>query len=215
MARKRKRELLTQTAFAKRIGVSRQAVQQAVAAGRISTVNGKIDPVKAEKEWEANTDQSKPRNRVTGKPKGRRDPKKPETPMDLDKKGRSRSRKKATAKKGKSKKTSTSKKRHDEEEQNAGASTYAQARAAREVYNAKLAEIKLAKERGLLVDAKKVEAAAFSLARRTRDQLIAIPERLCARLASMTDPNEIRHILEDEIEQVCSELSNVDDALRL
>ena len=210
MAKKKKRKLVTQTAFAKMIGVSRQAVQQAVASGRISKVNGKIDPVKAKKEWAANTDQSKPRNRVTGKPKGRRDPKKPETPMELDKEKSS-----APSRKKSSKKRSTKKKQDDDQEKQSGGSTYAEARAAREVFNAKLAEIKLAKERGLLVESKRVEAAAFSLARRTRDQLIAIPERVCALLATKSDPNEVRHILEDEIEQVCSELSNVDDAIRL
>ncbi len=66
MARQAKKELISQREYARRLGVSHVAVQRAVKAGRISTVNGKIDPAQAGQQWQENTDQSKPRNRITG-----------------------------------------------------------------------------------------------------------------------------------------------------
>jgi len=44
MTRRPKRGLISQRAYARRLGVSHTAVQQAIAAGRISTVGGKIEP---------------------------------------------------------------------------------------------------------------------------------------------------------------------------
>lgn len=49
-------ELLTQAEYAKRRGCSKVAVHKAVKAGRISlTDDGKIDPVKADAQWSANS----------------------------------------------------------------------------------------------------------------------------------------------------------------
>jgi len=180
-----KRKLVSQRAFASQIGVSQSAVCQAIKAGRISTVNGKIDPVAAKREWKSNTDQSKPRNRVTGKPKQRRNPKKPEEPMDLDG---------ASAKEG----------------AGGNSSSYAKARAAREVYTAQLKKLQLERERAALVSADEVRAAMFSLARRTRDELMALPERMSAILAAIDDAAEIDRVLEDEIDRICQEFSNAD-----
>ncbi len=47
--------LITQSAYAKQRGVSRAAVRQAVAAGRITLIDGKIDPAVANIQWEKNT----------------------------------------------------------------------------------------------------------------------------------------------------------------
>lgn len=52
-------------AFAKMQGVSHTAVAKAIKAGRISTTKeGKIDPVLAAEQWEANTDASKKRDQL-------------------------------------------------------------------------------------------------------------------------------------------------------
>ena len=69
MARQAKKELISQREYARQLGVSHVAVQRAVKTGRISTVDGKIDPAQADRQWQENTDQSKPRNRITGRPK--------------------------------------------------------------------------------------------------------------------------------------------------
>lgn len=47
--------LITQSAYAKQRGVSREAVRQAIAAGRIILIDGKIDPDVADVQWERNT----------------------------------------------------------------------------------------------------------------------------------------------------------------
>lgn len=214
MGRRKKRTLISQREFARRLGVSVQAVSCAIKAGRISTVNGKIDPAVAKTEWEENTDQSKPRNRVTGSPKHRRDPDKPEEPMKLSKrsgkkKGSSKSTK-TKPRKGKKravskKSTQTSNQQDDRKPVN-----YAEARAVREAYNAKLARLKYEQQLGILVNAEEVRTAAFNLARRTRDELMGMPERIAAQIAATDDPAEVERILEDEIERVCQELSNAD-----
>lgn len=62
--------LMSQRAYARRRGVTHRAVQKAIASGRISTTaGGKIDAEAADRAWAANTDESKPRNSVSGTPK--------------------------------------------------------------------------------------------------------------------------------------------------
>ncbi|HKQ57967.1 MAG TPA: hypothetical protein VJY35_08870 [Candidatus Eisenbacteria bacterium] len=59
--------------YAQHRGVSKVAVQKAIATGRIpATRKGRrilIDPELADRAWAQNTDTSKPRNSVTGRPK--------------------------------------------------------------------------------------------------------------------------------------------------
>jgi len=175
-----KRELISQREYARRRGVSRQAVQRAVNSGRISTVAGNIDPERADREWVENTDQSKPRNRITGRPKHARAAGQPAEPMAF---GAS-------------------------ESGDGSATGYARARAAREVYQAQLAKLELDVRNGVLVRADEVRVGAFNMARKTRDQLVAIPDRVAATLAATQDPVEVHRILEEEIERVCQEIAD-------
>lgn len=60
-------------AYARHRGVSPEAVSKAVKTGRITTgPDGKIDPEAADRQWDENTDPSKPLNSVTGDPKHRK-----------------------------------------------------------------------------------------------------------------------------------------------
>ena len=61
MAKQRESKLVTQSEYARRIGVTRQAVYAAVVSQRITLVGGLIDPERADREWAENTDPSKPR----------------------------------------------------------------------------------------------------------------------------------------------------------
>jgi len=62
----------TAAAYARHRDVSREAVRQAIVAGRIvEGDDGLIDFAAANASWEANTDLSKPRNSVTGHPRRR------------------------------------------------------------------------------------------------------------------------------------------------
>ena len=182
MAGQPKRKLISQREYARRRGISHVAVQRAVNSGRISTIDGKIDPDLADREWRENTDQSKPRNRITGSPKHARVAGEPPEPMDFG----------------------------DADGGNGTASGYAKARAARELYQAQLAKIELDRQRGVLVRADEVRLGAFNMARKARDQLIALPERVAAILAATQDPAEVQRILEEEIERICQEIADAE-----
>jgi hypothetical protein len=177
-----KRKLISQREYARRRGISHVAVQRAVNSGRISTIDGKIDPDLADREWRENTDQSKPRNRITGSPKHARIAGEPPEPMDFG----------------------------GADGGNGTASGYAKARAARELYQAQLAKIELDRQRGVLVRADEVRLGAFNMARKARDQLIALPERVAAILAASQDPAEVQRILEEEIERICQEIADAE-----
>lgn len=77
--------------------------------------------------------------------------------------------------------------------------TIADSRARREAADAELAELKLEKEKGKLVDAEEVRAAAFKAARTVRDSMMNIPDRLAGELAAETDHFRIHKKLTDEI----------------
>ena len=186
MARKRKKTLISQREYARRHGISHVAVQRAVNSGRISTVDGKIDPAQADREWRENTDPSTPRNRITGRPAHTRPPGEPSVPMDFGP--------------------------PDEGSGGNGtASGYAKARAARELYQAQLAKLDLDRQRGTLVRADEVRLGAFSMARKARDQLMALPDRVAAVVAATQDPAEVHRILEEEVERICQEISGARD----
>ena len=172
-------ELISQREYARRKGISNVAVNRAVKAGRITLVDGKIDPVLADRQWAENTDPSTPKNSITGKPKQVRGKDEVSKPMDLGEE------------------TSTS-------------PSYAKARAAREVYNAQNAKLDLDIKRGTLVRADEVRIAAFNMARKTRDQLIALPERLSTVLAATEEAGEVHKILEEEIERICLEIADAE-----
>lgn len=185
MPRRRKKKLISQREYARRRGVSHSAVQRAISAGRIATVDGKIDPAQADREWRDNTDQSKPRNRITGSPKHARVAGEPSEPMDFG----------------------------GSEESHGGNGTatgYAKARAARELCQAQLAKLELDRQRGTLIRADEVRVGAFNMARKTRDQLIALPERVAAILAATEDATEVQHILDEEIERICQEIADAE-----
>lgn len=182
MTRAKAKTLISQREFARRLGVSNVAVHRAVRSGRITLVDAQIDPTVATRQWNENTDQSKPRNRITGRPKHARPPGEPSVPLDL---GGS-----------------------DEGSATNTATGYARARAARELYQAQLSKLELDRQRGTLIRADEVRLGAFNMARKVRDQLIALPERVAAMLAAATDPDQCQRILEEEIERICEEISD-------
>jgi len=149
--------LLTQAEYARRRGISRQAVSKAVKKGRIPTVKGKIDPSVADRELEANAD---PQQSV--KPSSETLP---------------------------------------------AAPNYSNSRAIREAYLANLARLDYQKRTAALVSAEEVKVAAFNAARKVRDLLLALPDRLAPVLAGLDDPLECHRVMSEEIRRICDELS--------
>ena len=171
-------ELLSGRGYAKRRGVSHTAVQNAIKTGRITTVDGMIDPAIADREWAENTDPSTSRNSLTGTPKGHRRGDKPPKPNESGGNGRG------------------------------GGTGYGRARAAREAALAGIAKLQLDEKTGKLVDASEVKLAFFNATRKARDELFAIPARIAPVLAALDDAADLESVLFDEIERVCKGLSD-------
>lgn len=174
-------------AYASERGISHEAVRQAIKAGRLvkSIVYVKGEPkigdeAMADKEWAANTDQSKPRNRITGDPKHRRKPGEPMKPMANDTGG----------------------------DGNSGPS-YQQSRAIREAYMARLAKLDFDEKSGKTVSADAVRVAIFNTARTARDMLTAIPDRVAPLVVGQTDEHEIHRILTDEVRRIAAEIGKM------
>ena len=170
---------VSQRAYARHRGVTHRAVQKAIAAGRIPiTTGGKVDPDVADRAWAANTDESKPRNSVSGTPR----PERRESP--------------AAGFGGSAPSGSVT------------ASGYQTARALHETYRARTARLEFERLSGMLVPADEVRSQAFTTARRVRDSILALPDRLAPVLAAITDPAEIHRALAAELRQALEELSN-------
>lgn len=79
-------------------------------------------------------------------------------------------------------------------------STYAKARAVRELWKARMARLEYEERIGSLVRADRVRIEQFRWARSIRDALLSVPRRVSGRLASETRPRHIQQLLEDELE---------------
>ena len=75
-------------------------------------------------------------------------------------------------------------------------------------YQAELAKLQTLRERGELVPASEVRQEAARLARQVRDLLLMIPNRNAARLATLQDQEEVRSLLQVEIESALRGLAS-------
>jgi len=73
-----------------------------------------------------------------------------------------------------------------------------ESRARREHYQAELAKLQVAQQRGELVPADEVKKAAFQVGRSVREALANLADRLSHQLAGETDPTVIHGLLSDE-----------------
>ena len=180
---------LTIRGYARHRGVSHTAVRKALASGRISAApDGTIDAQKADRDWAGSTDQSKPRNSVTGVPKISRSPGEPSAAL-----------------------ITAGPEPMAEGVGEGGAtrlvSSYAASRAARESYLARLAKLDFEQRSGRLVDADEVRAHIFGLGRRMRDTLLGIPDRLAPILVGQSDQAVIHQLITEELMTSLGELS--------
>ena len=172
--------------YARHRGVSHTAVLKAVADGRITRrPDGKIDAARADREWKRNTDTSRPRNSITGRPGARRSPMAPETPMGMPEP--------PAASNGTDR----------------AMGSYAAARAIRETYLAKQARMEYEEAEGRLVDAEEVRASAFRVARETQRRLRDLAHQLAPELSVIVNPLTISQVLEAAFDRVCSEMARI------
>lgn len=86
--------------------------------------------------------------------------------------------------------------------------TYNQAKTAREVYEAKLAQLKYETESGRLVNADEVRSAVARRAATLRESFLQLPSRVAALLAAETDQSRCHGLLETEIRNVLQQLAD-------
>ena len=93
------------------------------------------------------------------------------------------------------------------------ATGYAAAREEHERTKAALAQLKLEKAQGQLVNSERVKAAWFEVTRVVRDRLLRIPAGVCDELALMDDAEEIRlsllEKLTDALEALADEVQGI------
>lgn len=187
-------ERITKAECARRLGVKAPSVYGAIARGRLPCESdGMMDWEKVEKSWKewkserSDTLKEDPKDSPNKTPKAK--------PKDIPKDKPKRSRpSEAIPEEYKVRKMD-------------GAPTLVEAKRNTEVYKARLAQLDFEKKAGNLVEADKVEAAAFSAARMARNRLIILPEKLAPELAAEVDPHKIEIMLKREISQALEELS--------
>ena len=99
-------------------------------------------------------------------------------------------------------------KRHREEDNNQGAGGVGEARTRKLELETAILERKLQELDGTLVDRAEVEKEVGDLARRLKDRILNIPERIAADLAAETDTRKVTRILVQELRVALEELAD-------
>ena len=195
-------KLITQADYAKLRGCSAVAVHKAVKAGRITLIDGLIDPDVANIQWEKNS-----RARVNaktasataaqGQPANVPEPdsQEPSTRLDGDEDLFAASPSTDAA---------------PPAAPAAGDSTYATWRSRREAADAELAELNLAKERRELISVAAVEGVWASALAAMREHLLQVRARLAPMLAAESDVFKVEQLLETEHRQALQLLAAAD-----
>lgn len=164
-----RRDLISQAEYARRRGVAKSAVAKAVAEGRITLIDGKVDEEVANIQWERNT-----RARAaSGQPRGH-----VSTPPASLLDDAQRDAAPAPAPPAPQPDTG-----------------YSAARARREQAEAETAEIQLAKLRGELCSAQDVARGGFEAARELRDALESSVNSLAAEVAGLSTADACAQVL--------------------
>lgn len=86
--------------------------------------------------------------------------------------------------------------------------SYAESRAIREAYQARLAKLEYEEKISKLVEVDKVKLEAFELGRMLRDLILNIPNRISTEAASETDPVKVHSLLTVELNKALEEIVN-------
>jgi hypothetical protein len=82
-----------------------------------------------------------------------------------------------------------------------------QSKAVKEAYQARLAKLDYEVKSGKLVEKDKINRELFQKGRKVRDAILAVGSRIGSELAAETDPFKVDVILQKELTQALSELS--------
>lgn len=85
--------------------------------------------------------------------------------------------------------------------------SYAQSRAVKEAYHARLAKLSYEEKSGSLVKIDAVKVSWFNILRVLRDRVLNLPDRLAPILAAETDPKKVRDLLEEDLRLILNDAS--------
>lgn len=178
-------------AYARHRGVSHTAVAKAIKTHRISVLpGGGIDPVTADREWLANTDQTKPSNSIIGSASRAKPdalavaaPPSPITPIASAVQQAPAAQEPAGAQ---------------------GGLNYAQNRALREAYLARLARLDYEQRSGKLINADEVKVAWFKVISEAKTKLLSVGSKSKALIPHLSpdDVGIIDQLIRDALEEV-------------
>lgn len=193
--------------YAEMRGVSHTAVSKAVASGRITVeADGTIDPVKADAQWDSQTDPSKQRGpnaqrlaTQTAAGTARAAATKPVPRAAIDAVNATLGETGAEAAGG-----------------SGGEVSFLRARMANEVLKAQTARVRLEKMKGELVDRAKATTTVFDLARRERDAWLNWPPRVAANMAAELgiEAHALEQVLDRYLRANLAEMAEVNIELR-
>lgn len=203
--------MISVRAYADSRGISHTAVQKAIKSGRLVKCLGKsaggavkiADPDLADKEWAANTDQSKPLNVISGEPRRRRGTSpEPFEPRQSEGMPAKAARKAALVPDAESAGETSP-------PDTGGGPSYAKSRAIREAYQARLAKLEFEDKAGKMLAADAVRVVMFNASRKCRDMLMGLPDRIAPLVVGLNDQHEIHRLLTDEVRRACAEIAKL------
>ncbi|NNM64070.1 MAG: hypothetical protein HKL99_05580 [Burkholderiales bacterium] len=177
--------LVSMAAYARMRKVSHEAVRKAVKAGRITLIDGNVDPDVADIQWERNTRKAIGRS---GMPATDATPH--SSPMHGD---------------GAASSADAASNRHPDA---AKEHDYEASRAKREYHEAHLAEMKALERAGQLVESQRVRMAVADIARVMADGLARIPDRVASSIHAAMTPADIHTKIDAEVAEIRRDLLN-------
>lgn len=163
--------LISQAEYARRRGVAKSAVAKAVKEGRITLIDGKIDPAVADIQWAQNT-----RARAdAGRPASEQAEGMGDAPQAANNSPQAPDS------------ASTAK------------DDYQALRVRREIAAVEREERENAREAGLLVSRSAVRTAVFDAFRALRDEILSAPQRAAPAVIGLGDSRDIERVFTDEL----------------
>lgn len=172
-------------AYARMRGCSESAVRKAIASKRIkSEADGSIDPARANRDWEQNTFAAATLRPAPAKPA------KPPRPQP-------QSQPRAAMPHAPSVDSPSSD----------PVQSFLRARAVKETFNAKVAQMEYEERAGRLMQASRAAEYASTFSSIVKDHLMAMPDRLAPVLAAVDDEHAAHRILLNDVSAVLKKLS--------
>ena len=162
-------------------GGTLSAVQKAIAAGRISLIDGKIDPEVADIQWGRKTDAAQQARGLNGGHPPREQPNGESTITPPESNGG----------------------------RDPDRDSYFGQKARRERAEAELAELELLDRLGKLIDADETKKATFNAFRTLRDRLLTIPDRTSPIIAAESDVAKVHEIQTMEMKAALREVAQL------